>query len=82
MSLEQAYTLKLKVKDVESTFFLVVLPLFHNTARNMHALQNTFNHLAKAVRESGIRSMSVDEIGSRYFGYPRNLVAQYLVEAF
>ncbi|CAD8115124.1 unnamed protein product [Paramecium sonneborni] len=67
----------------EKKLFLVCIPMWRGGQFNEKKLIETaFEKLSKQVKESSIKQIVIDEVGVRYFGYPRQIIISSLIHSF
>ncbi|CAD8102518.1 unnamed protein product [Paramecium primaurelia] len=73
------YQINIKEKKI----FLICIPMWRGGQFNENKIiEVAFNKLAKQIKESSLKQIVIDEVGVRYFGYPRQVIVQSLIHSF
>ncbi|CAD8197128.1 unnamed protein product [Paramecium octaurelia] len=71
------------ITNKEKKIFLVCIPMWRGGQFNENKLvEMAFNKLAKQVKESSLQQIVINEVGVRYFGYPRQVIISSLMHSF
>ncbi|CAD8196595.1 unnamed protein product [Paramecium pentaurelia] len=72
-----------QIQNKEKKIFLVCIPMWRGGQfKENNLVQMAFNQLAKQVKECSLKQVVINEVGVRYFGYPRQVIISNLMHSF